>query len=81
MKRKHNPYVALIALFLLAVILTWICGGCAVETDIEETEPATRFTVEYANNNIRIITDTDTGVQYMALSSRAGVCVVRLEAE
>jgi uncharacterized protein YceK len=82
MRRKHNPFVALLALFLLALIVTWICNGCSVESDIEETDPTTRFTVEYAGNQLRIVTDTETGVQYLAYCIyQTGVCITRLEAE
>lgn len=33
MYRKHNPYVALVALLLLAVILAYACTGCAVQAE------------------------------------------------
>lgn len=70
MHRKHNPYVALVAFLLLAVILAHVCTGCAVQA--EETAP--RFTVEKAGNGCRIITDNQTGVRYLyyAMNSYGG---------
>lgn len=65
MRRKHNPYLALAALILLALIVTWICGGCAVEADAAVEKKADRFTMEGAGSHCSIITDHETGVQYL----------------
>lgn len=65
MRQKHNAWVSLAALVLLALILTWVCTGCTTQAEARETEPAPRFTVERAGNNCRIITDNETGVQYL----------------
>lgn len=86
MRRKHNPLIALLSLLLLALILTWVCGGCAVQTEAAETEPAPRFTTEYGGNRCTIITDNQTGVQYLFyyfpdMTGRAGGGLTRLEAE
>lgn len=67
MYRKHNPILSLVALLLLAVILAHVCTGCAVEA--EEGETAPRFTVERLGNGLRIITDNQTGAQYLSYSS------------
>jgi ABC-type glycerol-3-phosphate transport system substrate-binding protein len=70
MNRKHNPLVALVALLLLAVLL--LCAGCSGVAAAEEPESPKRFTVEsYAYpedpniEHISLITDTETGVQYI----------------
>ena len=83
MCRKHNPLVALLALLLLALILTWICGGCSsVTAEATETdEHMPRFTIEIVGLNIRIITDNETGVQYIAYGNTYGLGLTRLEAE
>ena len=68
MNRKHNPMVSLAALVLLATILVWICAGCGSEQAPAEETPD-RFTSEYitADMDVRIyiITDTETGQQYI----------------
>jgi ABC-type glycerol-3-phosphate transport system substrate-binding protein len=73
MNRKHNPLVALVALLLLAVLL--LCAGCsgaAAAEEPEEPEIPKRFTIESYDyleelniDYITIITDTETGVQYI----------------
>lgn len=67
MNRKHNPWVALVALILLATILVMACTGCSAATAEAETVP--RFTCEQAGRakgmDLYIITDTETGVQYL----------------
>lgn len=80
MRRKHNPRVALVALLLLAFIMTWICGGCAVQAEAAENYYA-RFTTDFAGTNIRIITDNETGVQYLAYGNTYGLGITKLEAE
>ena len=78
MRRKHNPYVALVALLLLALIVSWICSGCHAEVAAatEPTEPTYRFAVDNAPTSgtyaAYIITDTETGVQYLFF--RNGYC-------
>lgn len=64
MNRKHNPLVALAALVILATILVLICTGCTAEAAETEKTPY-RFTVQDAGNRCHIITDTETGVQYL----------------
>lgn len=77
MKRTHNPMLALVALVLLALILAFTCTGCHVEAEAaEETKPAPRFTAEYAGNFCTIITDNETGVQYLAYNGHG---LVKLE--
>ena len=73
MNRKHNPMLALAALVLLAMILLLTCTGCASTAGPETPEPMVptettstdRFTVDYMNDGAQIITDTETGVQYL----------------
>ena len=73
MKRKHNPWVSLVALLLLVTLLVTVCTSCGV-TQAEAEEPY-RFTVErmYSNRmDTYIITDKETGVQYLYVSSGYG---------
>lgn len=80
MKRTHNPMLSLVALVLLALILVLTCTGCRVEAEAEETKPAPRFTVEFLGNGLRLITDTETGVQYLAYSEyHTGIGLCKLE--
>jgi hypothetical protein len=83
MNRKNNPWVALVALILLAAILICVCTGCgsaeAEENDIGDD----RFIVErkaYKDGlYVRIMTDTETGVQYLVISHGHGTGVTVLE--
>lgn len=79
MNRKSNPWVALVALILLLVLVVCTCASCATYDNAEETE-APRFIVEEAtakklapHQHVEIITDTETGRQYIFFkSSNAG---------
>ena len=70
MNRKNNPWVSLIALILvLAGVLVLVCTGCGNTTTAEAAENP-RFVWEEAGFSILnyyayIITDTETGVQYL----------------
>ena len=73
MNRKHNPMVALVALLLLVLLL--LLAGCsapaaAAPEEPEEPESSPRFIEEQHRGDnsfdyISIITDTETGVQYL----------------
>ena len=74
MNRTCNPWVSLVALLLGAVLLVLICSGCATVEAVLGAEPAPtepdRFVTEYtqdvgAGDTIRIITDSETGAQYL----------------
>lgn len=83
MNRKYNPWLSLAAFMLLALILVFTCTGCT-EGEATETKPAPRFTVEGAGNGCKLITDTETGVQYLFyyypdMSDRAGGGLCKLE--
>lgn len=85
MNRKNNPWISLIALLMLILIFTMICTGCAVETNASTNKTMERFTREYAGNDCFIITDNQTGVQYLAYVEMSnhgrGVGLTRLEVE
>lgn len=66
MNRKNNPWISMVALLVLILIITMICTGCAVETNAKTYQTTERFTKEYAGNDCFIITDNQTGVQYLA---------------
>jgi hypothetical protein len=79
MNRKHNPMVALGALILLAVVLTWICTGCSAEA--EAAEEASRFTTEYVGNRCTIITDNETGAEYLYYKGYGAGGLTKLEVD
>lgn len=64
MNRKHNPLLALVALLLLTAIMVLICAGCDTEAAETEKNPD-RLTVQRMGAGLRIITDTETGQQYL----------------
>lgn len=85
MNRKNNPWVSLIALLLLAVLLVLICTGCGATTTAEAADTTGRFVVEERVKDttfgpgIHLITDTETGVQYMCIRDGYGVAVAVLQ--
>lgn len=81
MRRKHNPWVSLVALLLLATLLVTVCVGCGVaEAEAEEPD---RFTIESIQGefgiDLCIITDNETGVQYLLayIYNGAGLTVLQ----
>ena len=81
MNRKHNPLVALVALVLLAVILVSTCTGCAVR---DSNHPGARFTAEHYDMDgsswgIFIVTDTETGAQYLVYRNYQGAAMTVLQ--
>lgn len=83
MRRKHNPHVALLALLVLAFIVTWICNGCSKEADV--TPATARFTIEVHKagelNFVTVITDTDTGASYLFYKSGYAGGLTKLETQ
>lgn len=84
MKRKSNPWVSLIALLLLALTLALTLTGCDATAEAAEPENPPRFIVEKAEDNtlgpdIRVITDTETGVQYLFFQSGYAGGLTKLE--
>lgn len=81
MNRKHNPWVALVALLLLTALLLTLVG-CTDTTDVEEPE-SPRFNIETVQHTnvtyIHIITDTETGAQYMMAQYGQGIGLTVLE--
>ena len=85
MNFKYNPWLSLVAMVLLAIILTLTCTGCHVQEDANELEPVAeteappRFTYEHARKGCIIITDHQTGVQYLYYGSGygGGLCVLQ----
>ena len=80
MNRNYKPSVALVALLILAIIISFVCNGCAIETEAAAKD---RFTREYAGQDCFIITDNETGVQYLAYVEMSnygrGVGLTKLE--
>lgn len=88
MNRKSNPWVALVALILMLVVC---CSSCESPTDAAETDTAEgtpRFIIEEASvkrqnttlfSRIAIITDTETGVQYIVFKGSDCTGMTKLE--
>lgn len=85
MNRKKNPWISLIALLMLILIIVTVGTGCAVETEATANQTRERFTREYAGSDCFIITDNQTGVQYLAYVEMSnygrGIGLTRLEVE
>lgn len=85
MNRKKNPWISMIALLILILVITMVCNGCAVETNATTHQTMERFTKAYAGNDCFIITDNETGVQYLAYVEMSnygrGIGLTRLEVE
>ena len=86
MKRGHTISTAPI---LLASILALTCIGCRdaqAERPTGDTETVSdhRFSVTHREalgvRSIRVITDTETGVQYLVYSDNNGIGLTKLEA-
>jgi membrane protein implicated in regulation of membrane protease activity len=81
MNRKNNPWVSLAALLLLALVLVFVCTGCRKEA--ENTQP--RFTEEkmyhekLSGKRAYIITDTETGRQYLLYANANASGMAALE--
>ena len=87
MNRKHNPWAALVGL-LLGLLLVILCAGCGVTTETPEPgEPAEesgRFSIEHCTMTgsiygVRVITDTETGVQYLVYTNGQGCGITVLQ--
>jgi hypothetical protein len=93
MNRKHNPMLSLAVKILLGVILALIlaavCGGCAASAEatapMEPTETVEtvlgRFSIEMQMKfygTLYIITDNETGIQYLAFETGHGVGMTQL---
>lgn len=81
MRFKHNPLVSAVALLILAAILLALCSGCGITT---EAEVPSRFTCERAAwldgvGELYIITDTETGEQYLLADGAYGTGFTNLE--
>ena len=81
MRFKHNPWVSLLAALVLTIIIVFFCTGCATEA---EENARSRFTVEFARHfngadQLYIITDTETGVQYLLADVYNGAGLTKLE--
>lgn len=81
MRRKHNPWVSLVALLLLVTLLVTVCTGCAAtEAEAEESD---RFTIENVGGTMcayaYILTDNETGVQYLYVNGGEGGGLIVLQ--
>lgn len=73
--------ILLISLILQLAILTTVCFGCGYAQ--AETKKSDRFTCEeYIKSSdkvVSVITDTETGVQYLLVDVPYGGCMVMLQ--
>lgn len=79
MRFKYNPWVSVVAALLLVAILVLTCTGCGTAA-----ATASRFTAEHAGNlygvgDMYIITDTETGTQYLLADVPNGAGMTKLE--
>lgn len=90
MNRKNNLWISLIALLLLATILTCICSGCGNKEayEIQTMETESRLTVEHHTVTMDefgsvgfadIITDNETGTQYLYYRYGSGSGLTKME--
>lgn len=78
MRRRFDPWVSLLAILtLVSIVILLFCNGCT--TSAEAKAPA-RFTMEQVSGSatrpVFVITDTETGAQYLMAESSG---LVRLE--
>lgn len=83
MRRKSNTWVALVALIPLLVLVVCTCTGCGGNTAEAEDTTGERFEVETVGESfggqVAIITDTETGVQYLWVKSGYAGGLTKLE--
>lgn len=73
----------LVAFILIIIIITAICG-CAAVKPVDDTGAITsanygRFSETFYTTNISVITDTQTGNQYLVYRSASGTGLTVLE--
>lgn len=82
MRRKHNPWVSLVALLLLVTLLVAVCTGCGT-TQAEAEEEPVRFAVDNSQPgyglDLYVITDNETGEQYLFAENHRGVGLTVLQ--
>lgn len=84
MRRKHNPWISLVALLLLAVIVVFLATGCspaqAEESDKHQKDRFKIESVEYHGaEEFKVITDTETNFQYLYVEGGEEAGMVRLD--
>lgn len=82
MNVKKNPWVSLAALVLLLCLLAVLGNGCTTTIEATETETPDRFTIEDKSiqfSEIFIITDNETGVQYLWVKRAYGAGLTMLQ--
>lgn len=80
MYRKNNPWVALVAALLLAIILVFVCTGCAVQARAAAPD---RFSIEYGGDHnglyAWVLTDNTTGQEYLFVKDGDASGLVKME--
>ena len=82
MNAKKNPWVSLAALVLLVCLLATVCTNCTNTTEATGTATPDRFTIEDQStqySEIFIITDNETGVQYLWVKRGYGAGLTMLQ--
>ena len=66
---------------ILILLLAFVVTGCTDRcSGLEENKASERFTVETVNTSIQILTDNQTGVQYLVYRTQMGIGITKLEA-
>lgn len=80
MRRKHDPWVALVALLLLVALLVTVCTGCnTTKTEYDDKDNAPKvMTVVDSTAGYTIYKHDETGVHYFCRDGGYGrsVCVM-----
>ena len=80
MRRKHTPWVSLVALLLLVTLLVFICTGCnSTKTEYDDPDDAPEMmTVVDSTLGYTIYKHDETGVHYFCRDGGYGrsVCVM-----
>ena len=75
MNRKHNAWVSLVALLLLAVVLIMACAGCT-KTEYDDPDDAPKMmTVVDKTVGYCIYRHDETGVYYYSRNAGYGLAV------
>lgn len=83
MNRKANPWVSLAAIVLIVVSLVGLCC-CGEPTNANAEEPTSaRFEVTHSEwlggTRVKIVTDTETGTQYLLIGVGQGAGLTVLQ--
>ena len=80
MRRKHNPWISLVALLLLVTLLVTVCVGCGTtKSEYDDPDDAPKMmTIVDGTAGYTIYKHDETGVHYFCRDAGYGksVCVM-----